>query len=140
MINGPNLNLLAERQPEIYGSLSLGDIEQRLRVQASARGFALEFHQSNHEGEIVELLQRYRRDVAGIIINPAAYSHTSVAILDALLTVVVPVIEVHLSNIYRREEFRRQSLTARACVAVISGLGPAGYDLALTYLIDSFRG
>ncbi len=140
VINGPSLNLLGERQPEIYGQTTLAEIEQRLKAFCTTAGFELRFHQSNLEGDLINWVQEYRRNSAGIIINPAGYSHTSVALMDALLAVEVPVVEVHISNFYRREEFRRTSLTARAASGVITGLGVAGYELALKFLIDSHKG
>ncbi len=140
VINGPNLNLLGERQPEIYGHMTLSQIGRELRAAARQAGFQLLWRQSNYEGEIVDWLHKYRKGVAGIIINPAAYSHTSVAILDALLALEVPAVEVHLSNIYQREEFRQKSITARGCVGVISGLGASGYFLALQFLLEHHKG
>ncbi len=140
VINGPSLNLLGERQPEIYGTTSLAEIEQRLNALCKTGGFELRFHQSNFEGDLVTYVQEYRRNSAGIIINPAGYSHTSVALTDALLAAEVPIVEVHISNIYRREEFRQTSLTARAATGVITGLGVVGYELALKFLIDSHKG
>lgn len=140
VINGPNLNLLGVRQPEIYGKTTLTQIEKELRAEARHAGLHLLWHQSNHEGAIVERLHQYRKGVVGIIINPAAYSHTSVAILDALLALEVPAVEVHLSNIYQREEFRQKSITARGCVGVISGFGPASYFMALQFLLEHHKG
>ena len=140
VINGPNLNLLGSREPDVYGSATLEDIKAQLAERCAERGVDLVFRQSNHEGDLVDWIQEAGRDGAPVILNAGALTHTSIAIHDAIKGSGATVVEVHLSNIYRREEFRRQSLTARACVGLISGLGPAGYDLALTYLIDSFRG
>lgn len=132
VLNGPNLNLLGTRQPEIYGRAQLKDVEALCRQTAKAHGLSIEFRQSNHEGEIVDWIQEARaKKAAGIVINPAAYSHTSVAILDALLGVDLPVIEVHISNIHAREKFRRHSRISAAAKAVICGFGVSGYALAL---------
>ncbi|MGN0904170.1 MAG: type II 3-dehydroquinate dehydratase [Alphaproteobacteria bacterium] len=131
IINGPNLNMLGTREPEIYGSETLTDIEAACRVLAVRLGLTVDFRQSNSEGDIVTWIQDARKTHAGIIINPAAYSHTSVAILDALLACGLPVIEVHLSNIHRREKFRHHSYVSEAADGVICGLGKQGYLLAL---------
>ena len=130
VLNGPNLNLLGTRQPEIYGHDTLADIEDRLRARAEVLGLELDLRQSNHEGELVTWIQEARTTCAGIIINPAAYTHTSVAILDALLMCEMPVIELHLSNPYRRDEFRHPSYVSLAATGVIAGLGPHGYEIA----------
>lgn len=131
VVNGPNLNMLGMREPEIYGRDSLADIERACRAKAKALGLRLEFRQSNQEGEIVGWIQQARGRCAGIVINAAGYSGTSVAILDALLLAELPVIEVHLSNIYRREPFRQHSYVSQAAKGVICGLGGLGYELAL---------
>jgi 3-dehydroquinate dehydratase-2 len=131
ILNGPNLNLLGEREPDIYGHETLADIEAACRAKAEELGLALDFRQSNSEAELVDLVQKARRKAAGIIINAGALSHTSIAILDALQAVDVPVIEVHLSNIYRREDFRQSSYVSRAATGVICGLRGHGYVLAL---------
>ena len=131
VINGPNLNMLGTRQPEIYGSDTLADIEKGCREKAAALGLDVEFFQSNHEGEIVSAIQRARGRFDAVVINPAAYSHTSVAIMDALLACDMPVVEVHLSNIHRREEFRHFSYVSKAADGVICGFGKQGYLLAL---------
>lgn len=131
ILNGPNLNLLGTRQPEVYGAASLGDIEAACRKRAKSLGLAVDFQQSNREGELVDWIQGARGAAAGIVINPAAYSHTSVAILDALLAVELPVVEVHLSNIHRREPFRHHSFVSQAAQGVICGFGPRGYVMAL---------
>jgi len=131
VIHGPNLNLLGEREEEIYGSIRLEDINRSLTEQAKEKGLEIELYQSNHEGEIVDKIGQVRNQVDCLVINPAAYTHTSVAIRDALLAVKIPVIEVHLSNIYKREEFRHKSLISSVCVGQISGFGPDSYRLAL---------
>ena len=131
VLNGPNLNLLGEREPEVYGHETLADIEAACRKTAKALGLSIEFHQSNSEAELVDLIQNARRKAGGIIINAGALSHTSIAILDALQAVEVPIIEVHLSNIFRRETFRRRSYVSRAATGVICGLRGHGYVLAL---------
>lgn len=131
VIHGPNLNLLGEREEDIYGKARLADINKELKKRAKEKGHSVEIFQSNHEGEIVDKIGKARGKTDCIIINPAAYTHTSVAIRDALLAVKIPAIEVHLSHIYRREEFRQKSLVAPACVGQICGFGPASYYLAL---------
>jgi len=131
VLNGPNLNLLGQREPEIYGRGSLDDIRVATESRARALGLAADFRQSNDEGELVSAIQTARASAAGIIINAAAYTHTSVAILDALLASDLPVIEVHLSNIFRREEFRHHSYVSRAATGVICGFGAHGYELAM---------
>ena len=136
LINGPNLNLLGTREPAIYGSGTLADIEQRLAQQAKAAGAGLTAFQSNSEGELVERIQQAQRDgVDFIIINPAAYTHTSVAMRDALAAVGIPFIELHLSNVHAREPFRQRSYFSDLAVGVICGLGACGYELALAYAI-----
>jgi 3-dehydroquinate dehydratase-2 len=135
VLNGPSLNLLGTRQPEIYGHSTLADVEKLCRTAADRHGFAVEFRQSNHEGAIVDWIQEARaRAAAGLIINPAGYTTTSVAILDALLTMEAPVVEVHISNIHARDEFRRHSYVSLAARAVICGFGIEGYALAIAGL------
>ncbi len=131
VINGPNLNLLGLRQPEIYGAETLDDVIAGLDALAAELGLPLAAHQSNHEGEIVEMIHRARGAAAGIIINPGAYSHTSVAILDALNAYEGPVLEVHISNIHKREAFRHHSFVSARADGVIAGFGTMGYALAL---------
>lgn len=131
VLNGPNLNLLGKRQPEIYGHETLADVETLCRDTAAPFGLEVAFHQSNHEGEIVEQVHAARESSAGIIINPAAYTHTSVAILDALNTFEGPVIEVHISNVHKRESFRHHSYVSFRADAVIAGCGVEGYALAM---------
>ncbi|HEB58105.1 MAG TPA: type II 3-dehydroquinate dehydratase [Gammaproteobacteria bacterium] len=133
LINGPNLNLLGTREPEHYGHATLADIEQRLRERTQAAGHQLRCIQSNAEHELVEAVQQAQRDdVAFILLNPAAFTHTSVALRDAIAAVAIPFIEIHLSNVHAREDFRKQSYFSDLAVGVISGLGPLGYELALT--------
>lgn len=132
VLNGPNLNLLGSREPEIYGSQTLADINAGLIGLAEAAGHRLETLQSNSEAELVDRIHKAKTDgVAFIIINPAAFTHTSVALRDALLGVSIPFIEVHLSNVHAREDFRRHSYLSDVAVGVIAGLGPQGYALAL---------
>ncbi len=132
VLNGPNLNLLGEREPSIYGSATLADVERLCRTTAERHGLVVEFRQSNHEGEIVDLIQEaLATKAAGLVINPAGFTTTSIAILDALLVMKAPVIEVHISNIHAREEFRRHSYVSKAARAVICGFGIDGYALAI---------
>jgi len=135
LLNGPNLNLLGERDKSVYGSETLADIEKRLRENASARGCELQCFQSNSEGELIDQIQKLRDTVDGLIINPAAFSHTSIALRDALDCFKKPIIEVHISNIHRREEFRHHSYVSAVSTGVICGLGTAGYDYALEALL-----
>ena len=132
VLNGPNLNLLGLRQPEIYGALTLDDVEAACAETAERLGLAIDFRQTNSEGELITWVQETRGRASAIVINPAGYTHTSVALMDALLAVELPVVEVHLSNIHRREDFRRHSYVSRAATGVICGLGVRGYALALT--------
>jgi len=134
IINGPNLNLLGTREPEIYGKFTLADIENKLKDFAKKMNVEIECFQSNHEGEIVDKIGGAKNNFEGIIINPAAYTHTSVAIRDAIASVEIPVIEVHISNIYSREQFRHNSFIAPVAVGQISGLGVDGYLFALEKL------
>ena len=131
LINGPNLNLLGLRQPEIYGFETLADVEAKVAALAAEFGMPFEAMQSNHEGGLVEMIHRARTEAAGIIINPGAYSHTSVAILDALNAFDGPVLEVHISNIHKREAFRHHSFVSARAEGVIAGFGTEGYLLAL---------
>jgi 3-dehydroquinate dehydratase II len=131
ILNGPNLNLLGLREPEIYGHDTLADVAARCTRIAAGFGLDCDLKQSNHEGELVDWIQRARTDAAGIIINPGAYSHTSVAILDALRTFDGPVLEVHVSNIHQRESFRHHSYVSLRAEGVIAGFGVEGYDLAM---------
>jgi 3-dehydroquinate dehydratase-2 len=132
VLNGPNLNLLGVRQPEIYGHDTLADIEARLKALAEPRGFAIDFRQSNSEGTLVDHIHRARTSCAGMIINPAAYTHTSVALRDACLTCdAMPIVELHLSNPHKREDFRHHSYIAPVAQGSIAGFGAHGYELAL---------
>ncbi len=134
VLNGPNLNLLGLRQPEVYGRATLDDVEALCAETAERVGLAIDFRQTNGEGELVTWIQECRGRAFGIVINPGGYSHTSIAVMDALLAVELPSIEVHVSNIHRREKFRRHSYVSRAATGVICGLGIQGYALALTAL------
>jgi 3-dehydroquinate dehydratase-2 len=137
IINGPNLDRLGKREPDIYGSATLADLEKALRAEFS-KDAALEFFQSNHEGELIDRIAKLADAKAdGIVINGGALTHTSVALRDALLGAHVPAVEVHISNIYKREEFRHTSLTAPACAAVITGLGLEGYHAAVRFLLKT---
>jgi 3-dehydroquinate dehydratase-2 len=131
VLNGPNLNLLGMREPEKYGTATLDDVEALCAEAAEELGLAIDFRQTNLEGELISWIQECRGNAAGIIINPAGYSHTSIALMDALLAVDLPVVEVHITNIHRREAFRHLSYVSRAAVGVICGLGVGGYALAL---------
>lgn len=139
VLNGPNLNLLGLRQPEIYGRETLADVEAALARLAAELGVAVACHQSNHEGQLVDWIQEARKDAAGIIINPGAYSHTSVAILDALNAFEGPVLEVHISNIHKREAFRHHSFVSSRADGVIAGFGTEGYLLALQRMAGLLR-
>jgi 3-dehydroquinate dehydratase II len=134
LVNGPNLNLLGTRQPEIYGATTLPQIEERVATLAAEFGWVVRAVQSNHEGVLIDQIHAGRADCAGIIINPGAYSHTSIAIRDALSSVDLPVVEVHLSNIHAREEFRHHSFVSAVAEVVIAGAGPAGYEYAVRHL------
>ena len=134
VLNGPNLNLLGTRKPDIYGHITLADIEASLHAQATELGLSIEFMQSNYEGTLIDEIQRARTEGSAIIINPAAYTHTSVAIHDALEAAELPIVEVHLSNVHRRESFRHHSYVSLQATAVIAGAGAQGYELALSYL------
>ena len=140
VLNGPNLNMLGQREPAVYGHTTLADVEKLCRERAEALGMAVDFRQTNHEGELVGWIQEARTAAAGIILNAGAYTHTSVAIFDALLAAEKPVIEVHLSNVFRREAFRHHSYVSPAAVGVIVGLGPSGYAYALDALAHQLRG
>lgn len=131
MLNGPNLNMLGVRDPAIYGRDTLADIEKMCARRAKELGLTVDFRQSNIEGELVTWMQESRGKAAGIVINPGAYGHTSIALLDALQVAELPVIEVHLSNIHRRESFRHHTYTSQAATGIICGLGAKGYLLAL---------
>jgi 3-dehydroquinate dehydratase II len=135
VLNGPNLNLLGTREPELYGNATLADVEKLCRTTAQRFGLTVEFRQSNHEGEIIDWIHQARAEnAAGLIINPAGYTTTSIAILDALLTMEAPVIEVHITNIHGRESFRQHSYVSRVARAVVCGFGTHGYALAIAGL------
>jgi len=131
VLNGPNLNLLGQRQPEIYGRETLADIEAKCRTLANELGLDIEFKQSNAEHQLIDWIHDARTSASGLIINPGAYSHTSIAIHDALKACDFPIVEVHISNIHRREDFRHHSYVSLAATGVIAGLGVEGYALAL---------
>jgi len=131
ILNGPNLNLLGQRQPEVYGKATLEDVAEGCASLAEELGLTIRFHQSNHEGQIIDWIHQARSDGAGIIINPAAYTHTSIALFDALSAFDGPVLEVHISNIHRRETFRHHSFVSPRADGVIAGFGTEGYLLAL---------
>ena len=139
ILNGPNLNLLGEREPEIYGSSSIDDIKNLTEEFVKSKSVEILFKQSNHEGELIELIHDARKKSQGLIINPAGYTHTSVAIYDALLSLNVPIIEVHISNIYKREKFRHSSYVSMAADSVISGFGIDGYIYALESIIKTIE-
>jgi 3-dehydroquinate dehydratase II len=131
VLNGPNLNLVGVREPAIYGAETLGDIKRRTLSRAQTLGLSVDFRQTNMEGELVTWIQEAREEASGIILNAGAYTHTSIAILDALNAAEKPVIELHLSNVFRRENFRHHSYVSPAAQGVICGFGPKGYELAL---------
>jgi 3-dehydroquinate dehydratase-2 len=137
VLNGPNLNLLGTREPEVYGRETLDDLRARCESKATALGFAVDFRQSNHEGELVAWIQEARTKAAGLIVNAGAFTHTSIAMLDALLACPIPSVEVHLSNIFTREPFRHHSYISKAVRGVICGFGALGYELAIEALAAS---
>ncbi|MGB2552019.1 type II 3-dehydroquinate dehydratase [Campylobacter sp. MOP51] len=139
VIQGPNINLLGTREPNIYGIMKMEDIHSQMKLFAEQNNIDIEFFQSNLEGEIVDKIQECFGEVDGIIINPAAYTHTSIAIRDALSAVNLPVIEVHISNIHRREEFRQKSMIAPVTAGQIIGFGPVGYHLAMIGMLQVFE-
>ena len=139
VINGPNLNLLGLREPAIYGAETFATLEDYIRTVGKEAGLEIELFQSNWEGAIVDAIQKAYQRVDGIVINPAAYTHTSIAILDALKAVAIPAVEVHLSDIYRREKFRHISYPGMACVKTVYGKGFAGYREAIIFLADTLQ-
>lgn len=139
ILNGPNLNLLGEREPDIYGVSSLKDIENNLVAFANRNEAEVIFKQTNHEGELIELIHEAGKNSDGVIINPAGYTHTSIALYDALLALNIPIIEVHISNIYKREKFRHSSYVSMAANSVISGLGADGYTVALESMLKNLN-
>lgn len=132
VLNGPNLNLLGQREPEIYGRDTLGDIEKRCAAKLDGTGVGLVFRQSNHEGELIDWIHEARLSGSAVVINPAGYGHTSVALLDALKTLAIPVIECHLSNPQTREAFRHHSYVSLVAKGIVAGFGPFGYELAIS--------
>lgn len=136
LMHGPNLNLLGERKPEVYGTTTMADIEQDVRKACSARGFGTATFQSNHEGGLIDHLHDHRKSVAGVILNAGAYTHTSVALRDAIEACQLPVVEVHISNTHGRESFRQVSLIADVCIGQVTGLGREGYTVAAKLLMD----
>lgn len=134
LVNGPNLNLLGKREPEVYGTRSMADLLKTVRSRARELGVQVSAFQSNHEGEIIDFLQKEAPGSLGIVINPGALSHYSLALYDCIQALAVPTVEVHISNIHAREDFRTKSVTARAARGVITGLGFAGYEMAMEYL------
>jgi 3-dehydroquinate dehydratase-2 len=134
VLNGPNLNLLGSREPEVYGKETLDDVRAKCERRAAALGFSIDFRQSNHEGELVAWIQEARDGAAGLIVNAGAFTHTSIAMLDALLACPIPSIEVHLSNIFTREPFRHHSYISKAVKGVICGFGAQSYELAIEAL------
>ncbi len=139
VLHGPNLNLLGEREPEVYGSTKLAQIDERLRQLGSEHGASVESFQSNHEGALIDRIHSARSTHDGVLINPGGLTHTSVSLRDALVASELPVIEVHLSNIHARESFRHKSYVAPIALGQISGLGPLGYELALSALIERLK-
>lgn len=139
ILNGPNLNLLGTREKSIYGGQTLAEIEGMCRTACEAHGMSCDFRQSNHEGELVDWIQSARKTADAVVINPAAYSHTSVAIHDALRTLDMPIIEVHLSNIHTREPFRHHSYVSSVALGVICGFGPSGYKMAINAVAENLK-
>ena len=139
LVHGPNLNLLGERKPEIYGTTTLLDIEADVAAAANARGAAVLCFQSNHEGALIDFLHEQRKLASGIVINAGAYTHTSVALRDAIEAVNLPAVEVHISNTHAREGFRHVSLIAPVCIGQVTGLGRAGYTTAVNLLLDHLQ-
>jgi 3-dehydroquinate dehydratase-2 len=142
ILNGPNLNLLGEREPEIYGHTTLAEIEERCRARCATAGFEMDFRQTNFEGALIESIHEARKKAAGIIINPAGLTFTSIALLDSLKMFDGPKIELHISNIHKREEIYHHSLVSRTATSVIAGLGPSGYEVSINarrVLIDEGR-
>ena len=137
ILNGPNLNLLGEREPEVYGYMTLADVEAICRCRADALGVTIDFRQSNAEGCLIDWIHEARRAADALILNAGAYSHTSIAIMDALLALKIPIIEVHLSNIFRREPFRHHSYISQAATGLICGLGAQGYELAIEAAVNA---
>ena len=140
VINGPNLNLLGQREPEIYGSQTYADLQALVETTCAREGLSVEIFQSNHEGALVDIIQSAREKADGIVINPAAYSHTSIAMLDALKAVNLPAVEVHLSDLTKREAFRQISYPGMACIHTVMGQGLEGYQQAISHLSAHLKG
>lgn len=140
ILNGPNLNLLGLRQPEVYGRTTIADVEAMCRAHGETLGVSLDFAQSNHEGALIDAIHAARGTKDGIILNAGAYTHTSVALMDAISSAEVPTIELHLSNVHAREEFRHVSYIAKVALGVICGFGPRGYTLAMDALVSHLDG
>ena len=140
VIHGPNLNLLGRREPEVYGTQTLADIDSALEAAAKEQGVEIDCYQSNHEGELIDRIQGAMGVASGILINPGGFTHTSVALRDALLATDLPIVEVHLSNVYAREEFRQKSFISAIALGVVSGLGADGYRFGLEALARQVRG
>ncbi|MDX9813399.1 MAG: type II 3-dehydroquinate dehydratase [Sulfurimonas sp.] len=139
VIQGPNLNMLGVREQQVYGSMKLEQIHEQMRDFATKSGVEIEFFQSNFEGELVDKIQECYGDADGIIINAAAYTHTSIAIRDALAAVALPTVEVHISNVHRREDFRKENMIAPVCTSSVVGFGPYGYHLAIVGMLQIFN-
>ncbi|NEZ75889.1 type II 3-dehydroquinate dehydratase [Clostridium botulinum] len=137
VINGPNLNLLGKRESDIYGNITLENINQKIKLHFKNEDLKIDFFQSNEEGKIIDKIIESEKKYNAIVINPAAYSHYSIAILDAMRSINIPVVEVHLSNIYKREEYRKKSVTAEASLGVISGFGYYGYIMAIEFILNN---
>jgi 3-dehydroquinate dehydratase II len=131
VLNGPNLNVLGEREPDIYGAATLAEIQRLCEARAAEKGRAVVFRQTNHEGELIDWVQEARTAAAALVINPAGYGHTSIALLDSLRLLAIPIVECHLSNPAAREDFRRTTYVSLAATGVVSGFGPASYELAV---------
>ncbi len=139
VLHGPNLNLLGKREPEVYGSTTLAQIDEHMKTEAKRLDLAIETLQSNHEGALIDALHQARQDASGVIINPGGLTHTSVSLRDAITASELPAVEVHLSNIFAREDYRRRSITAEACVGMIAGFGWRSYLMALQALAARFN-
>jgi 3-dehydroquinate dehydratase-2 len=139
VLNGPNLNLLGQREPHIYGRETLADVHRRTQDRAARLGLEVDFRQSNHEGVLIDWVQEAREKAAGLIVNAGGLTHTSVALMDAVLASEIPAVEVHLSNLYKREDFRQHSYISRVATGMICGLGPKGYELALEALAERLQ-
>ncbi len=136
VLNGPNLNLLGTRQPDVYGDTTLADVESACNAKADELGVEIKFRQSNHEGELIEWIHEARESMQGIVINAGAYTHTSIAIMDAISSIELPVAEVHISNVHKREEFRHISYVSKVALGVIAGFGTFGYQMGLEGIVQ----